>query len=200
MGSSLRLARPVVLSVATLLLALGTLGAQETPAVPGSSQHIGLLEDWSTRHVIFTRNSSDEDKWTVRNDPRFMHSTLLRYLREHGNQTGLGTAQAGDAGLAGNRWNDGSDGDPQDGQDQLPEWRKHHHIRPRNKHSKVDWSVSLGPNGGLAAGEAPAVYTYNYAVPSCSNLAAAPPTIGDFAVYTINAAPIVGTHQRRQAM
>jgi hypothetical protein len=61
--------------------------------------------------------------------------------------------------------------------------------RPRrtrtNFNSHVDWAVSLGASGGFPLGEYPAKYSYDVtATPSCAN---------DFVVFTITAAPRVGT-------
>ncbi len=122
----------------------------------------------------------------LRDDPRFVHSILLQYLREHRNQTGLTTtAGSNEAGLnqdwLNKDWLKTSDANPQELQ--LGDSIRYPSIPPlKNKRSKVDWAVSLGPTAGLAMGESPAIYTYNYATPSCS----------DFAVYTINAAASTG--------
>ena len=188
MSSAFRFAA-LVLAVTTVLSAPGVLRAQATP--PSAPQlapanrdsatpsQVGTFEDWSSRRVIFTRNGSGEDMWNVRQDPRFMHGTLLRYLREHP-QTGQNERQLNEENA------DSGDLPPTfglDGSRPIPFSKR------KNKHSKVDWSVSLGPTAGLAVGETPGVYTYNYTVPSCSNLSGTPPTVGDFAVYTINVAP-----------
>ena len=189
MGSAFRVFRATALSAVVVLLALSTLCAQESAADPSPRQSVGLLQDWSTRRVVFTRNGSDEDMSKVSNNPRFMHNTLLRYLREHDKQAAqfatAGSISAGSTSTNGSlRTLDGDANPPE-----LPlrvglQW-----FRRRNKNSNVDWTISLGPNAGLAVGETPAIYTYNYASPSCSNLSATPATIGDFAVYTINATP-----------
>jgi hypothetical protein len=209
MGRVFRFAQRAILCVGTLLMATGILSAQEAPANPASSgQQFGIPEDWSTRHVIYTRNGSVEDMLKLRNDPRFLNSMLRHYVREHRSQVGQpATAgsnedRLGESGLNNHWLNENglseyaSDADTQELQPYLPsdpiKYRRPI-PRPRNKHSKVDWSISLGPTAGLALGETPAVYTYNYATPSCSNLSATPPVVGDFIVYTINATAAVGT-------
>ncbi|HLX84532.1 MAG TPA: hypothetical protein VKR59_11585 [Terriglobales bacterium] len=207
MGSAFRVVRAAVrtnarataLSAAVLCLALSTLCAQETAADPGSPQRIPVMQDWSTRRVIFTRNGSEEDMLKVRDNPRFMHSTLLRYLREHDKQAQRFSAPsspftpnspfATSNSLNNELLNNGSlrtvDGDA----GFVKVTPDLFSFRRRNKNSNVDWSISLGPNSGMAMGETPAIYTYNYTSPSCSNLSATPATVGDFAVYTINATP-----------
>lgn len=182
MGWMTRFARGGVFCLGAILITVGVIPAQE--ASPGSAPLFdGGPQDWSNRHVIYTRNGSAENMLKLRDDPRFLNSILLHYMREHPNRT----AKAAPAG-----WNEaGSNADTtganaQELQPLAPRdpFKIGSVPRPRNKHSKVDWSVSLGPTAGMAIGESPAVYTANYASPSCSN---------DFAVYTINAAPGVGT-------
>jgi hypothetical protein len=184
MGRVFRFAQPVVFCVGTLLMGTGTMHAQDAPPTPDSSMpHIGIPEDWSTQRVIYTRNGSVEDMMKVRNDPRFLNSFLLHHMREQGDQT----QPPATTGL-----NEGtSDADTQDPQPQLPgDWRRHGHTRPpRNRHSKVDWAVSLGPTYGMAIGESPAKYTFNpNATPTCTSGS----VIGDFVVFSLKAPPAVG--------
>jgi hypothetical protein len=180
MGHVFRFAQRAILCVGTVLMVTVIPSAQEAPANPVSSaQQLGMPEDWSNRHIIYTRNGSVEDMLKVRDDPRFLNSILRHYIQEHRSRIGppatTGWNEAG--------WGDKSLREDTSGAD-TPELQPRRPIpRPGNKHSKVDWSVSLGPTAGLPIGETPAVYTANYAVPSCSN---------DFAVYTINAAAAVG--------
>ena len=190
-------AQQAVFCVGMLLMATGTcvrnMHAQDALPIPApSAPHHGIPQDWSTQHVIYTRNGSAEDMLQVRDDPRFLNNILLHYTREHRNQTGQPAAGLNEAELDENGLReDSSDADSPEFQWQAPlEIGEFRPIpRPRSKHSKVDWSVSLGPTAGMAIGESPAVYTYNYATPSCS----------DFAVYTINAAPSTPTTAPGQA-
>jgi hypothetical protein len=200
MGRAFRLAQAVVFCVATLLTATGTLCAQDPLGIFAPNMPHGIPEDWSHRHIIYTRNGSVEDMMRLRDDPRFLHSVILHYMREHPNRTGqsatgvLNDPSLNDLGWNEARSNESSLSDNASGADTQgfrPPLR--YPIPPaRNKRPKVDWSVSLGPTAGLALGESPSIYTYNYTKPSCSNLSAAPPVVGDFAVYTINAAASVG--------
>lgn len=59
------------------------------------------------------------------------------------------------------------------------------YIRPTgNRNSRIDWAMSLGPNGGMPLGETPAKFSFDISQPpSCAN---------DFAVFVINATPSVG--------
>ena len=200
MGRAFRLAQAVVFCVGTLLMTTGTLRAQDPLGISAPATLHGIPEDWSQRHVIYTLNGSVEDMMRLRDDPRFLHSVALHYIRERRNRTGQ-SAIAGlhEAGLNDSGWNEAGSNDGSlsenasgaDAQGFRPPLK--YPIPPaRNKRPKVDWSVSLGPTAGLALGESPSIYTYSYTKPSCSNLSAAPPVVGDFAVYTINAAAAVG--------
>jgi hypothetical protein len=162
----------LLLCAAMFLLATGTMRAQDTVprSTPSSQdirqdtgQEIGGPQDWSNRHVIYTRNGSAEDMLKVRDDPRFQSSVIQRYLREHG--TGFSESGFRESGL-----------------EALPPWDPIAYDPASvliNQRPKRDWSVSLGPTAGMAIGESPAVHTASYTSPSCS----------DFIVYTINATP-----------
>jgi len=172
MGRVCCFAHRVFLFAGALLMVTGTLAAQDAPSVSHpATPHLGTVEDWSSRHVIYTRNGSAEDMWKVRDDPRFLNSVLLRYMREHPNLSGQ----------LPNTLNQNRASDPQELLPEIPlEWTRVSHS-PAKKTKKVDWAVSLGSTAGMAIGESPAVYTYSYTSPSCS----------DFAVYSINATPTV---------
>jgi hypothetical protein len=215
-----RFAQPLLFCAATLLMVAGTcvpnMRAQDALPTPAPYvPRLGGPQDWSHQHVIYTLNGSVEDMLKLRDDPRFLHSIVLHYTREHRNQTaqpataGLnesGSNQAGwnEAGLNEAELNESRSHDNSLSQDLFGDFRvglqptpvdpiRFPTIPRRNKNTKVDWAMSLGPTAGLAIGETPAVYTYNYSSPSCSILTATPPVVGDFVVYTINATPGVGT-------
>src|SRR3984957_359821 len=202
MGHVHLFAQRAVLCAAMLSMATGLLPAQEiSPAPVLSAEDIGGRTghpaDWSSQHVIFTRNGSFEKMMAVRGDPRFVNSFLQRYAREQSSHA----LQPANTGLFGNGSSQYEsfenqfsgkgiaaplpESGPTPGNITTPP-------HPPSKHSKVDLSISLGPTVGMSIGETPAVYTYNYTTPTCSNLTATPSTIGDFVVYTINATPSVG--------
>jgi hypothetical protein len=205
MGCIFRFALEAVFRLAVLFLVMGTLSAQDTPANPDLSRfhQLGGPEDWSTSRVIYTRNGSLEDMMKMRDDPRLLHSLLQHYFREHRGQLATQAAAGSNDHQAladGDRWDENNfNGDifrtdhPEFFPPPIGPTPFRHPLPPASKRTKVDWTVSLGPTGGVAAGESPAVYTYNYAVPSCSTLTASPPVVGDFIVYTINATPSAGT-------
>lgn len=172
----------------------GAMPAQDAP--PGSAPSTpqsGGPQDWSNRRIIYTRNGSAEEAWKLRDDPRFLQSILLHDMRLRRNLAGPDAAGANGAGANGPgaaneaEWDDSLNEDiPGADTRELEPIAPWEPIVPRpiplpkNTHSKVDWSVSLGPTAGMAIGESPAVYTANYSSPSCTN---------DFVVYTINATP-----------
>ena len=198
MGHVCRFAQRAVFCVATLLVVTSivssVVSAQEELPIPSpSTARFGGPQDWSNQHVIYTRNGAVEDMLRLRDDPRFLNSILLHYMREHGNQTGLlatfGLSEAwqNEAGSDKNRLSEDTSGaDTLEPQPPVS-WHPfpYRPISPlTKKRPKVDWSVSLGPTAGMALGESPSVFTANYAAPSCSS---------DFEVYTINATPGTGT-------
>lgn len=195
MGHVFRFAQRIILCIGTLLLMTGIVGAQDTLASPAVAPHIGVVEDWSTQHVIYTRNGSVEDMLAVRGDPRFLNNILLHYMREHGRQT----QPPASTGLSETRLsedessNDRPDADAQELQPQIPGiWKEPYSTRPpRNWQSKVDWAVSLGPTFGMAIGESPAKYSFDpNATPTCTTTT--PPVVGDFVVFSLKAPPKVG--------
>jgi hypothetical protein len=71
-------------------ICLGNLQAQDARPIPAPSvAPRGIPEDWSNRHVIYTRNGSFEDMVKVRDDPRFINSVRLQKMREHRSQAKL---------------------------------------------------------------------------------------------------------------
>jgi hypothetical protein len=168
----------VVLCFASLWLTTGATLAQDArDAAAAAMMATGGPQDWSNQRVIYTRNGAPEDLMKVADDPRFVQSNVMHFMREHRNGN-----RAATVGMTGAE--QGAGAEILDAQDDVP-WEPLGPSAPlprKNVNSKVDWSFSLGPNGGMAPGESPAVYTANYSSPSCTN---------DFAVYTINAAPTV---------
>jgi hypothetical protein len=175
MGWRLRFTKAFVFCLAIAALGMSTILAQDSRP-PSPSAQLGGPQDWSNRHVIYTRNGSVSDMRRVQDDPRFLSSTLLRYIKEHPDKV----AQTDGAGFSGAPSRELSPLPPP--WDPILHWPIT--PPPRTSHSKVDWSISLGPKAGMAVGESPAVYTANYSKPSCTN---------DFIVYTVDAAPSVIT-------
>jgi hypothetical protein len=182
---------------ATLPLLAVTMYAQDGLEMPARATALqGGPQDWSNRHVIYTRNGSAEDLWKLRNDPRLLNSIMMHYMREHRAEIGQAAVARGSGvesdSVVGNearREDGGGSGDPSENDLRAPHmpifgpWPKSPTPPPARKRRKADWSYSMGPSAGMAPGESPAVYTANYSTPSCSN---------DFIVYTINATPSVG--------
>lgn len=193
----------IIVCVAMLSAITATLWAQDGAANPNFYQpNIGIPQDWSTSRVIFTRNGSVEDMMKVRSDPRFLHSYLIHYLREHSHQaqpsagadmseSGLNESGSNQSSLNENTADQNQPGEAAPAADAPdyelrfpglpPKSRPEPPPPTRNKHSKVDWAVSLGA-GGTAIGESPAVYTYS-ATPSCS----------DYVVFVTKGTPKAGT-------
>ena len=188
----LRTARAVVFCFAIVLAILFAMSAQESSSTASPSD-FGGPQDWSNRHVVYTRDGSVAQMMLLRDDPRFVHNLYRHYSQEHRKDLaaalGLQLPEADQNQREEADWNIGlHDVNANEEQHDLGfrPWMIWDPTRPisrlKNKHSKVDWAISLGPTGGMSYGETPAIYTANYFSPSCS---------ADFAVYTINAAPTV---------
>jgi hypothetical protein len=180
---------------AALSVLTGKSPAQDAPSIPDSqsprvSTPLGIVQDWSTQHVIYTRNGSVDDMLKVRNDPRFLNSYLQHYKGEHPTQIQTASEETlSESGSAGDR--------AAEVQPELPIlWRESLPLPVRkpplkNKHTKIDWAVDLGPTWGMAIGESPAFYGANLdGTPACTTGAG---SIGDFIVYSLKAAPTKGT-------
>ncbi|MGB7152075.1 MAG: hypothetical protein WBD45_23155 [Terriglobales bacterium] len=189
MGWMLRAAKGGVFCFGIVVAISLAISAQENSAISPSS--LGGPQDWSNRHVIYTSNGSMAQMMLLRDDPRFVHNLYRRYSQEHRKDLaaalGLRLAESTEDRAEEADWEMGLDQEEEPDQHFRPLviWDPMRPIlRPKNKHSKVDWSISLGPTAGIAYGETPAIYTASYTSPSCS---------ADFAVYTINATPGVAT-------
>lgn len=176
-----------------LLLGLARpLAAQEEAS---AGQPVSLVRDWSSKHILFTNGASPEVAVATQRDPRSWQNWLYR------NAGLLRTMQTGTAVPSGL---DQSQLDQfQLNQSQLnqpeaetalfasgagriaPPFRRLPPVLPaRNRHSKIDWSMSLG-GGPMAVAETPAKYSFDITKPpDCTN---------DFVVYVISATPGVGT-------
>lgn len=125
-------------------------------ATPG---RIGLPQDWSARHVIFTNGASPATAALASRDPR----AWVQWVR----RTTPRLTRRAEPNLAAGYW-------------QPPRPRP----APSFFNSRLDWAVSLGPNGGMALGESPAKFSFNLdETPDCKN---------DFVVFVINATPKAG--------
>ncbi|HMD16342.1 MAG TPA: hypothetical protein VKH18_06715 [Terriglobales bacterium] len=192
MGRVFWFAQRVVFCAATVLMVTGTcvrdMSAQDALQTPApSAPHVGVPEDWSTSHVIYTRSGATEDMMKVLDDPRFLNNVLQHYPRENGRLRGQ-SATAGsteDKSTENSLLEESSDAVAEPLLPRLPR----DPIRPkrpfRHGRSHVDWALPLGSTGGMAAGQSPAKYSFDpNANPNCAT---------DFAVYTINAAGSVGS-------
>ena len=159
-----------VVGVALWLASGGLVVAQDdVPAADvtvGQAMHLSVVQDWSNRHILFTNGGRPETVAASQRDPRSLNNWLSR--------------NAGLLGLGRIPQEPREESTPADDQ-RMPRGP----VRPvlgtvgktRNRNSKIDWAMSLGPTGGMPLAEAPAKYTFDInATPSCAN---------DFVVYTI---------------
>jgi hypothetical protein len=123
--------------------------AQENGHIP-----VSMVEDWSSRHVIFSEDVARENRGAVLADPRFWH----QYLRRHATRPlpvfdeDREREHERDADRDGDREHDRDD----------------HHRRHKKALSHRDWTVSLGGgSGGRISGPAKFVFDVT-AAPSCT--------------------------------
>jgi hypothetical protein len=193
MSRMLRSARVLVFCLASVLCLATVISAQDSKDADSvMPSRMGGPQDWSNRHVIFTRAATPEQLEKFRDDPRFIHSFFQRYFQEHRKDFAAAAAlnnidvrepsdESNEDQFEDATW------DPSLRENQLDLgfqpflfWDPLHRRQAPSKNSKVDWSMSLGPTAGTAVGESPAIYTANYSSPSCAN---------DFAIFTVNATP-----------
>jgi hypothetical protein len=155
----MRLATPKTAAALLICLALSLVPGLWAQADDG---HVGLPQDWSMRHVIYTNGATPEVAAASARDPRSWISWVRRTFPQ---RAALASASA----------NMRDDERPP-----ISVITKRPFFR-----TQIDWSVSLGTNGGVPLAETPAKYSFNTnGTPDCVN---------DFVVFVINATPGVGS-------
>ena len=153
-----------VFAIVISLLFVGSAHGQDFKRPDGS---VPLPLDWSDSHVIYTTGFTPEQASYLQDDPRYFVA-----MRLHGKA--LADENTADENPTTSSWESSEDAawgsrpEPPGG--------------PRREATelKVDWSVSLGPTAGVAAGQSPAKFSFDVnAAPSCT---------ADYAVFPINAA------------
>src|SRR5271156_5467612 len=165
------------------LLFTGSALAQDFKGPDGS---VPLPMDWSDQHLIYTVGSTPEQMERMQGDPRFFVA-----MRLHGKALADESEANGYPTLSRTPTRESS-ADPAWGSRPGPPWAPPEPPReprgePRRERKfetrtelKEDWSVSLGPTAGVAAGQSPAKFSFDVnAVPSCP---------ADYVVFPINAA------------
>jgi len=164
---------------ATILLlgASRILGQSALEDANASTLRLSVVHDWSNHHVVFTNGGNPEVVAAAQRNPRSLNNWLYR----NAGLLGLGrTQQAADETFLDGRGRETGD---------VPFGV----ARPktRNRHSKIDWAMPLGPIGGLPLAEAPAKFTFDInKPPDCAN---------DFVVYTITLNETLGAGAGKQA-
>ena len=153
---------------ATLLLGVAQPSVGQETAPTG--QPVSLVRDWSSRHVLFTNGGSPEAAAASQRDPRSWQNWLYRNAGLY-RPSGLASATESRQMLQ------PDSGRSFRGLPTVP-------AKTKNKHSKVDWSMSLG-GGPMAIAESPAKFSFDInKPPDCTN---------DFVVYVISAKAAAGT-------
>jgi hypothetical protein len=131
-----------------------------------------MVHDWSHRHVVFSNPTTVEQGMRVRQDPRF----LQQYLRRNVQQALPEAEPVIDDRPSDEEVLTGREDDSFSGWFGW-RWRRHRRPDPRNT-LKRDWSVSLGPNATVGAGNFPAKFSFDISSANCGSA-----TQPDFVVY-----------------
>lgn len=142
----------ILVACAVIWGGLTLVAAQENGHIP-----VSVVEDWSSRHVIFSEDVARENRGAVLAEPRFWH----QYLRRHATRPLPTFADSEERDREQER---GRDEDRDHDRDS-----DGHHKRHKKSLSHRDWSVSLGTgSGGRISGPAKFVFDVT-AAPSCAN-------------------------------
>ena len=152
---------------------------------PGPKQdRIALPQDWSHRHVVFSNPTTLEQSLRVKRDARFWHQWYRRSVQQAlpAEESALDESREPDENLP---WVDG-------------DWfgwfgwfhRRHHKPIPRNP-LKRDWSISLGPNATVGAGNYPAKFSFDITMANCAGTAHPDFVVFNTSVATSSQASIV---------
>jgi hypothetical protein len=133
---------------------------------------IGMVHDWSHRHVVFSNPTTIEQGMRVRQDPRFWQQHFRRNVQQ--------ALPAGEA-AADTRLDEQEDrsGLGDDWLGDLFRWKRRRHNRPSPPNTlKRDWATSLGPNATVGAGNYPAKFSFDISSANCGSA-----TQPDFVVF-----------------
>jgi hypothetical protein len=132
---------------------------------------IGMVHDWSHRHVVFSNPTTIEQGMRVRQDPRFWQQHFRRNV-----QQALPAGEAAADTLVDEQEGSGL-GD--DWLGDLFRWSRRRHHRPSPPNAlKRDWATSLGPSATVGAGNFPAKFSFNINSANCGSA-----TQPDFVVF-----------------
>jgi hypothetical protein len=131
----------ILMACAVLWFGCGSTMAQENGHIP-----VSMVEDWSTRHMIFAEDVARENRGAVLAEPRFWQ----QYLRRHASRP----LPAFDA----DREHEHERDRDQDGDRDHHRNSDNHHRRHEKALSHRDWSVSLGGGSGEESQARPSLY------------------------------------------
>jgi hypothetical protein len=128
------------------IIGLVTAGWVLTSQAADPPQHgVPLPNDWSHRHVIFSRPATGERRRSVKQDPRYL---LQLHRNDQRLMPSATTAKSG-------------------GSNALIAAQEQIHKRRRKVHR--DWTVDLGTGGSVGAGNFPAKFSFDSKTASCAN-------------------------------
>src|SRR5579872_655705 len=164
------------------MISIGLFLRGQEPASP--HVRISLPFDWSHRHVVFSTPTTLEQSLRVRQDARFWHQWYRRNVRQAfpAAESTLDESREQDENLS---WLDG------DWFGWFGRFRRRHRTPPPGNILKRDWSISLGPNATVGAGNYPAKFSFDITTANCGNAAQPDFVVFNTSVSTSGQASIV---------
>lgn len=146
-------------AIAAVFLSPVLWGSRSSLVAQSRSGRMGLPQDWTHRHTVFTRVGPVREMMEAQREPR----SFLAWQS---------------AGVAARRDQVEEDQPGDFEKDRSSRWSGHR--RGRKHEMRIDWSINLG-TGGVAAGMSPAKFSFDInTVPSCAN---------DFVVFPVFQTP-----------
>jgi len=163
------------------MISIGLFLRGQEPASPQA--RISLPFDWSHRHVVFSTPTTLEQSLRVRQDARFWHQWYRRNVHQAlPAESTLDESREQDENLS---WLD------DDWFGWFGRFRRRHRTPPPRNTLKRDWSISLGPNATVGAGNYPAKFSFDITTANCGNAAQPDFVVFNTSVSTITQASIV---------
>ncbi len=151
--------------------------AQVNPADGASPMRLSVVNDWSNRHILFTNGGTPENIAAAQRDPRMLNN----WLHRNAGLLGLGRLPEPNASSM-DEFSAPAGTSPTRRTPRYPIVGAG--AKTKNRNSKIDWAVSLGPIGGMPLAEAPAKFTFDInKPPDCTN---------DFVVFLIGGGTTAG--------
>jgi hypothetical protein len=164
-GKIVRLSRIGVGLLAVLGLALVMSGQEQSP-----EKHVGLVTDWSSRHIAFSPPSSPLVATQVGQDPRYWQQWARRNMHPV-----IPESKIDPSAMEGMEGREAESAETESAASGIGPWGFKH----QNAGLKKDWSEQMGATASMGDLNYPAKYSFSTSTALCS----------DYAVYNTGSAP-----------